>query len=84
MSEDSIITKEEYVDISVLSEEAQDAYKEFVSECGVHSGERWPWKVGDEDSGLGWISKEKCDIIDKALIDVGLVYGQEINLVFEW
>jgi len=82
-----MIREKRYVDVSDLPEDVQEAYHDFVYECGVSNGQHWPWEVGSTGDNCvpeSWIGREKCDIIDTALRNLGLKDGQEIDLVLEW
>ncbi len=83
----NIIRISEYIDVSDLPEEAQNAYGDLVSSCGIPNGQHWGWEVGvkgDNCTAEGWITREQCDIIDAALRDAGLKDGEDIDLVSEW
>jgi len=74
-----------YVDANNFPESAQEAYSEFVQECGLHNGEHWPWEVGEghDSVAASWIGSEKCALIDEALRSV-LKDGETINIVSSW
>ena len=83
----NIVKQMSYVDINDLPDDAKNAYRDFVSECGVGNGEMWGWEVGesgDDSTAESWIGPEKVAIINQALLDAGLKQGQAINLMFEW
>jgi len=81
----SIIKQYEYIDAKDLPTEAKDVYEELCIELDLHNGELWGWRVGDTDDVVeSYIGAEKVAIIDKALLDAGLVVGQDINLQRSW
>lgn len=72
-----------YVDVSDLSEAAQEAYHEFATDCGIHPNQHRLWKVGENDSTpASWIGQEKCNLIDDALRNEGFKDGEEISLTW--
>lgn len=82
-----MIQEKRYVDIYDLPKDAQEAYRTFVSEFGLHCDQHYPWtvgEVGDDSVPEGYIGREKCDIIDAALRVLGLKDGDDIDLAFSW
>ena len=83
----SIIKTIKYIDVTDLSEEAHDVYRELVGQMGLNNGEMYSWEVSateDDSSGGGYLTMEQCKVIDDALKVHGFEDGDEILLSFSW
>lgn len=73
-----------YIDFYDLTEEAQEAFQEFVRASGHSSGTPWLVQVGEQDSTIAsWIGQEKMEKINECLRAV-LKDGETINIIWEW